>query len=55
MCKIEVDTCQEGYWKCDNSSTCIPTPFICDEVIDCPDRSDESPAHCDVSQTRKKE
>ncbi|XP_026825303.1 uncharacterized protein LOC105281160 isoform X1 [Ooceraea biroi] len=48
VCKIEVDTCQEGYWKCDNSSTCIPTPFICDEVTDCPDGSDESSEHCDA-------
>ncbi|XP_011630840.1 uncharacterized protein LOC105422952 isoform X2 [Pogonomyrmex barbatus] len=48
VCKIAVNTCQEGYWKCDNSPTCIPTPFICDEVTDCPDHSDESPEHCDA-------
>ncbi|XP_070154001.1 uncharacterized protein [Polyergus mexicanus] len=48
VCKTAVNTCQEGHWKCDNSPTCIPTPFICDEVVDCPDRSDESPEHCDA-------
>ncbi|XP_077267025.1 uncharacterized protein LOC143900014 isoform X4 [Temnothorax americanus] len=48
ICKTAVNTCQEGYWKCDNSPTCIPTPFICDEVVDCPDRSDENPEHCDA-------
>ena len=49
ICKTDIDKCQEGQWKCDNSPVCIPTPFICDEVSDCPDGSDESPAHCDVS------
>lgn len=49
VCKTAVNTCQEGYWKCDNSPTCIQTPFICDEVVDCPDQSDESPEHCNVS------
>ncbi|XP_011881077.1 PREDICTED: uncharacterized protein LOC105569323 isoform X2 [Vollenhovia emeryi] len=48
VCKTAVNTCQEGYWKCDNTPTCIPTPFICDEVVDCPDHSDESPEHCDA-------
>ncbi|XP_016839535.1 uncharacterized protein LOC100120629 isoform X3 [Nasonia vitripennis] len=48
VCKTDVDTCQEGHWKCDNSPMCIPTPFICDEVSDCPDGSDESSAHCDA-------
>ncbi|XP_039312478.1 uncharacterized protein LOC105203625 isoform X3 [Solenopsis invicta] len=48
VCKTAVNTCQEGYWKCDNSPACIQTPFICDEVVDCPDGSDESPEHCDA-------
>ncbi|XP_012286653.1 uncharacterized protein LOC105703113 isoform X2 [Orussus abietinus] len=48
VCKTAVNSCQEGHWKCDDSPTCIPTPFICDEVKDCPDGSDESPAHCDA-------
>lgn len=49
VCKTAVDTCPEGNWKCDTSPVCIPTPFICDEVVDCPDSSDESSAHCDVN------
>ncbi|XP_074104804.1 uncharacterized protein LOC141531154 isoform X2 [Cotesia typhae] len=48
VCKTAVETCPEGNWKCDTSPVCIPTPFICDEVVDCPDSSDESPAHCDA-------
>jgi len=53
VCKTAVNTCQEGYWKCDNSPTCIPTSFICDEVVDCPDHSDESLEHCDVRKLGK--
>ncbi|XP_066599757.1 uncharacterized protein teq isoform X5 [Prorops nasuta] len=48
VCKTAVDSCQEGHWKCDNSPVCIPTPFICDEVVDCDDHSDESPEHCEA-------
>lgn len=50
VCKTAVNTCQEGHWKCDKSPACIPTAFICDEVVDCPDGSDESSEHCDVSR-----
>lgn len=50
VCKTAVNTCQEGYWKCDKSPACIPTAFICDEVVDCADGSDESAEHCDVSR-----
>ncbi|KAF7990581.1 hypothetical protein HCN44_000386 [Aphidius gifuensis] len=49
VCKIGVNTCEEGQWKCDNSPTCIPTRYICDEVTDCPDGSDESTLHCNAS------
>ncbi|KAG7212821.1 hypothetical protein KM043_002178 [Ampulex compressa] len=48
ICKTAVESCQEGHWKCDKSPTCIRTAFICDEVVDCPDGSDESPKHCDA-------
>ncbi|XP_063985117.1 uncharacterized protein LOC135166617 isoform X2 [Diachasmimorpha longicaudata] len=48
VCKTAQNTCKDGEWKCDNSPVCIRTPFICDEVVDCPDGSDESPLHCEV-------
>ncbi|XP_054002580.1 uncharacterized protein LOC128889196 isoform X1 [Hylaeus anthracinus] len=48
ICKTAVNSCQDGHWKCDKSPTCIPTAFICDEVVDCPDKSDESSEHCDA-------
>lgn len=49
VCKTAVDSCPEGSWKCDKSPACIPVLFICDTVVDCPDGSDESSEHCDVS------
>lgn len=48
VCKTAVDSCQEGHWKCENSPECIPIAFICDEVFDCSDHSDESDEHCNV-------
>ncbi|XP_076379231.1 uncharacterized protein LOC143259719 isoform X2 [Megalopta genalis] len=48
VCKTAVDTCQDDYWKCDKSPMCILNAYICDEVVDCPDGSDESSAHCDA-------
>ncbi|XP_043505908.1 uncharacterized protein LOC122526519 isoform X4 [Polistes fuscatus] len=48
VCKTAVDTCQDGYWKCENSPQCIPIAFICDEVTDCSDKSDESDERCDA-------
>ncbi|KAJ8674874.1 hypothetical protein QAD02_010660 [Eretmocerus hayati] len=48
ICKTPEKTCQKDKWKCENSSVCIPTPFICDEVTDCPDGSDESSRYCDA-------
>ncbi|XP_043802485.1 uncharacterized protein LOC122720083 isoform X3 [Apis laboriosa] len=48
VCKTAVNTCPDGQWKCDNSPMCISTAFICDEVVDCKDGSDESPEHCNA-------
>ncbi|XP_011143294.1 uncharacterized protein LOC105185459 isoform X2 [Harpegnathos saltator] len=48
VCKTAVNTCQQDQWKCDSVPSCIPASFICDEVVDCPDSSDESPQHCDA-------
>lgn len=49
VCKTAVNTCPDDQWKCDDAPTCIPSFYICDEVEDCPDRSDENSLHCKVS------
>ncbi|XP_076766671.1 uncharacterized protein LOC143433270 [Xylocopa sonorina] len=48
VCKTAANSCQDGHWKCDKHPLCIPIAFICDEVVDCPDGSDESSKHCDA-------
>ncbi|KAI4492325.1 hypothetical protein M0802_009835 [Mischocyttarus mexicanus] len=48
VCKTAVDSCPEGYWKCENNPRCIPLAFICDAVSDCSDNSDESDERCNT-------
>lgn len=33
--------CDPGHWLCEDRSTCIALTSVCDDVINCPDRSDE--------------
>lgn len=49
VCKIPIMQCPADYWLCEMSQECIPTSFLCDNVYDCSDHSDESPKHCNVS------
>ncbi|XP_037722832.1 uncharacterized protein LOC119555492 isoform X3 [Drosophila subpulchrella] len=46
VCKVPVMKCPNNYWKCQSSKDCIPTAFVCDNMTDCPDKSDESAAVC---------
>lgn len=48
VCKIPVMTCPSDYWLCDTSQECIPTGFLCDNVPDCTDHSDENISHCNA-------
>ncbi|XP_055526908.1 uncharacterized protein LOC129719538 [Wyeomyia smithii] len=48
VCKTPVMTCPIDYWLCDTSSECVPVGFLCDNVMDCADGSDESVAHCNA-------
>lgn len=49
VCKIPIMSCPPDYWLCEVSQECIPTQFICDNVYDCADHSDESPKQCNAS------
>lgn len=49
VCKTPVMTCPSDYWLCNTSSECVPVGFLCDNVMDCADGSDESVLHCNVS------
>ncbi|XP_059615685.1 uncharacterized protein LOC132261131 isoform X2 [Phlebotomus argentipes] len=46
VCKVPVMTCPLDYWLCDTSQECIPIGFLCDNVPDCTDHSDEEQRHC---------
>lgn len=46
VCKLPVMSCPLDYWLCDTSQECIPTGFLCDNVPDCTDHSDENEKHC---------
>ena len=41
--------CGFNFWKCENSGECIPLGFLCDNVPDCTDVSDEDSANCKVT------
>uniref|UniRef100_A0A182NGU3 Scavenger receptor class A n=1 Tax=Anopheles dirus TaxID=7168 RepID=A0A182NGU3_9DIPT len=46
VCRTPVMTCPQDYWLCHASEECIPVQFLCDNVRDCADGSDEAPDHC---------
>ncbi|XP_035791603.1 uncharacterized protein LOC118466427 [Anopheles albimanus] len=46
VCRTPVMACPQDYWLCHASEECIPVPFLCDNVRDCADGSDESPEYC---------
>lgn len=46
QCKTPAMTCTNDYWLCSTSKECIPPAFVCDNVPDCSDKSDESTAVC---------
>lgn len=48
VCKLPVMSCPLDYWLCDTSQECIPTGFLCDNVPDCTDHSDENEKHCNA-------
>ncbi|KAH8288065.1 hypothetical protein KR018_011505, partial [Drosophila ironensis] len=46
ICKVPVMKCPNNYWLCHTSKECIPPAFVCDNTVDCADKSDECDAVC---------
>ncbi|XP_030239469.1 uncharacterized protein LOC108651696 isoform X1 [Drosophila navojoa] len=46
VCKVPVLKCPNNSWLCEASKECIPPAFVCDNTVDCADKSDESDAVC---------
>ncbi|XP_014283793.1 uncharacterized protein [Halyomorpha halys] len=47
VCKIAKSECSFNYWQCEKTAECIPLAFLCDNVKDCKDHSDEDPKKCE--------
>ncbi|CAG9833035.1 unnamed protein product [Diabrotica balteata] len=48
VCKTPQKKCGSDKWKCDSGNECIPFEFVCDDVEDCNDDSDEAVQHCEA-------
>ncbi|BES87727.1 serine protease [Nesidiocoris tenuis] len=46
VCKTVENECSLNYWQCRGAAECIPLGFLCDNVPDCQDKSDEDPVNC---------
>ncbi|XP_026482310.1 neurotrypsin-like [Ctenocephalides felis] len=46
VCRTPAVTCPKDFWLCSSKDECIPTSFLCDNVDDCADGSDESEQIC---------
>ncbi|XP_071057276.1 uncharacterized protein [Onthophagus taurus] len=48
VCKSSEEfDCPLDKWKCETSKECIPLDFLCDNVDDCSDNSDEAAQYCE--------
>ncbi|CAH1407810.1 unnamed protein product [Nezara viridula] len=47
VCKVAKSECSFNYWQCEKTAECIPLNFLCDNVKDCKDHSDEDPKRCE--------
>ncbi|XP_049832899.1 serine protease svh-1-like isoform X1 [Schistocerca gregaria] len=48
VCRVPGLMCSENMWQCLESKECINIKFLCDQVEDCNDGTDESPLYCDA-------
>ncbi|XP_071446908.1 uncharacterized protein [Hetaerina americana] len=46
VCKIAGSVCQDDQFHCHHSKECIPIEYLCDNLKDCEDGSDEDPVQC---------
>ncbi|XP_046667977.1 uncharacterized protein LOC124359347 isoform X2 [Homalodisca vitripennis] len=46
VCKIPGKVCANNFWQCERSNECIPNNFLCDNIPDCEDGSDEDVTRC---------
>ncbi|XP_068085129.1 uncharacterized protein [Anabrus simplex] len=42
VCRVPGTSCPPNNWQCEESRECIPVTFLCDDVVDCSDGSDET-------------
>ncbi|CAH1962569.1 unnamed protein product [Acanthoscelides obtectus] len=48
VCKTPQEKCGKGYWKCATTNECVPLTFMCDDLNDCSDDSDEDSQYCEA-------
>ncbi|KAK6631387.1 hypothetical protein RUM44_005914 [Polyplax serrata] len=46
VCRVTGVECASGQWQCRTSKECISIPYLCDDIPDCDDRSDEDSKLC---------
>ncbi|XP_046390189.1 uncharacterized protein LOC124158856 [Ischnura elegans] len=46
VCKVPGSVCQSDQFHCHGSKECIPLEYLCDNLKDCEDGSDEDDLHC---------
>ena len=49
VCSVPGQTCAPGLWQCEKSKECLPIEYLCDNIDDCDDASDEDATRCNVS------
>ena len=49
VCSVPGHTCASGFWQCEKSKECLPIAYLCDNIDDCDDASDENTTRCSVS------
>ncbi|VEN46185.1 unnamed protein product [Callosobruchus maculatus] len=48
ICKTPEEKCGKGFWKCATTNECVPLKFMCDDLNDCSDDSDEDSQYCEA-------